>query len=1680
MRSLILILAGAVAFGPAVAATADPAVPTASSAATLSLSDDQHTVASPDGSIEFQIDVIEGHLNYAVVRDGDTEIVAPSGMGFVLANPTADLREGLEIESTATDSVDETWTPAWGADAQVRNHYNELTVNTLHAATGIRLSVVIRVFDDGFGFRYVFPQQAVLGAFDVMDEFSEFTLPESSIAYFVPSGTDWNADEQHYRSALLPQVAHAQTPITLTEGSDLVMSLHEADLTDYPAMRAYRVADVPGRMYSNLVPLPGGVKAKLDVTDDAFATPWRTITIGRNAGDLAESHLIENLNDPCEICTVDSDGDGIDDTADWIDPGTYVGVWWELQRRATTWTAGPNHGATTERVKEYIDLAVEAGAKYVLAEGWNVNAGGSWTNQDFLTPNADFDLEEVLDYAEQNGVGYVMHNETRGYVDYYEQHLEEIFSTYHDLGVHAIKTGYATRFELGGVNRSHADQEAVRHYQRVIDMAARYEININAHEAIKPTGLARTYPNMMTGEGIAGMEQENYKGANGNPPIQKTILPFTRWIGGPADYTPGIVNPTWDPANLNTRVQSTVANQLALYTLFFSPLQMLADTPENYAGNPIAFEYLKDMPTTWDQSLFPSAVIGEHVVAARRSGDIWYMGAVTNAEDRTVAVPLTFLDEGQAYFAEVYSDAQTTSWQANPALVERTEVIVTSADTLNMSMVAGGGQALKLTPATPEQIEETPALADGSLEFSDDLDYRVIDGYLEISGSIVNAGAVIAAADVYLRDVEMSPKVVRVGPQEEVAFELRVKIGDLVMDEFQHLVVIDTQGNELAEVPMAVLEFPDASWLGELSALVESNDLDPGVAALMEIQINEAIAAASEYDRVGLTRALQSLRLSYVAVGYDYASEAAGDLVEGWLTTWLPKPYAAFLALDELRKVEADQALHSAILDDLRQAALDVTRAKIRQDGDSFDDALATLRQLAPAVPATYGTLRAALNSQTMEPKLVEAEAGALTGGTRVNAEHPGYTGTGFVRDLTKVDACVTWAEDVVPAGDYSISFRFANGMVVEPLDRTLTASAGGESQRVLFPNQSLSLDDPQRWRRWASTDPIAITHVPGQPLSLCFQEGDSGNINFDSITLTSRFDVVTRDNVVANPQVDLTVSSESEMSDAGWYNAEVNIDVTTETEDTLVQWRTDDGVWATGSEATVELTTDGTHVVHARAVAQDEVSPTVTRTVRIDQTAPVSRAVFNRDSRQVSLAAADQGAGLDYIEYRLIGDDEFAEYTDPVSVTAAAGAIVVRSVDLAGNIEDEYTVTFPAADDQGAATLLSASTRNAQIPFGATAQVDVKVQAEALIPTGQVALVDTNTSEVLANATLTDGKAVLSYDPAAVGSYEWTVVYEGDTEFQGSQDDVALTVVRAASELSVTTDATSIPVGTGFKATVELDGAGVAAGDKVLITADGTQVAEVSVDEAGRAEVALTSAALPVGTVAIAAEFVGSDNAEPAVASTTLRVTQPVTATSVSLSGPTSMVAMGDAPIYRVTVARADRATAQGRVELLVNDTVVAAPALTGGAVSIPLRDSSIFQAGTVRVTARYLGATDAQASQTRQPLSLTITKARPKTVKVKVKAKKVRRGKAVVVRVRVGKLNNGRVLSGQVVLRANGKRVGKATVSSAKATTVKIKLKPKHTRKKNVKLRARFVPTDKSTVKALKSKVKKVKVRR
>jgi len=1284
-----LLLCSALALTGLVAGTATAVAPAPAAApAAAGLRLDGDVVSSPDGTLRANVGLVDGRLTYEVVRDGGTTVVAPSGLGFTLRRPALDLRSGMSVLSVERAEVDETWTPAWGTASRVRNHANELTVHTRHEASGALLDVVFRVFDDGVGFRYHFPQHEALGAdFVVSAEASEFALPADMTAYYLAAGTDWNADEKHYQTVPLPQVPTAQTPITTSRADGLFVTVHEADLTDFPSMTLKRDDAVPGKLVSELIALPGADRDKAVVPLGAagFDTPWRTLTVGRQAGDLAESHLIENLNDACAICDVDSDGDGVDDTTEWIEPATYTGVWWELQRRDTTWFAGPDHGATTARVKQYIDLAAAAGAKHVLAEGWNTNAGNNWTDQDFTTPQADFDLDEVLSYAASKGVNYIAHNETRGFVDYYDQNLERIFSFYEDKGIHAIKTGYATRFQLGGVNRSHYDQEAVRHYQRVIDAAAAHGITVNAHEAIKPTGLSRTYPNMMSGEGVAGMEMQNYMGANGNPPAQATILPFTRFMGGPADYTPGVLNVTWDPAALNTRVQTTATAQLALYTTFYSPLQMLADTPENYALFPEAFDYLKDMPATWDESRVDAA-IGDSTVTARRSGESWYVGAITDENDRNLAIPLDFLDAGTTYVAEIYSDTADTTWRGNPLPMEVAEVLVTADTEVTAALVAGGGQAMRLRPATPEQLAALPAYDAPAPELVGDpqVSLEARTRTVVVDATVRNPGSTVGQA-VFTVDGGSATAAARVGPGAERTVTLRLAANAVPFPGTSTISVGDGLGAVTDSADVDLLPEVDESDRAALRELVASGGLDAERGAAAEQYLARAENRQARGDFAGTQRAMQGLRLLADRSARSVASDAAGAAISELTAPFVGEATGLFAALRAVRALEASGEVDAEAVAALRSALSGAaTQAVTGADAAARSAIGAAATQatgLAGSGPALT-TLRSVLDGLRQADVRLEAESGTKLNGAANTTEHAGYTGTGFVKGLTKVGAGVTVTGNLPAAIDYDVSVRFGNGMTIAPLDRQLTLTLNDlPGAKVQFANQG---QDADRWKRWALTQAGTFRLRSGANIAtLAWVGDDTGNVNVDHLLLRPSLGTLA-DAFVDDLTAPVVATELSPQPADVWSPVPVTVAAgSTDAADTApdTEVSLDEGAWSPYA-GPVLVGDDGLHTVAVRSLdAAGNLSDPTVHTIGVDPSAPSLAFDLDEGSRSVTVATADEVSGIAATEYR-VGDGAWLPYVAPVGLPrGSASQLRARTRDLAGNTTSALLRVSAAGD---------------------------------------------------------------------------------------------------------------------------------------------------------------------------------------------------------------------------------------------------------------------------------------------------------------------------------------------------------------------------------------------------------------
>ncbi len=649
------------------------------------------TVASPDGRIVVSIDVSEdGRPGYAVSFD-EEEIVRPSVLGLVFrGGPNLDT--GLSIVDESTASSDTTWEQPWGERRLVRDHYNELLVTFAASEPARRFAVRFRVHNDGLGFRYEVPEQDAFGKVTIDDELTEFRLPVDAMAWWTPA-RGFNRYEYHTRKLPVIDITLANTPATFLLADGTHVSLHEAALVDY-AGYVLEQRD-HGVLKTNLTPRSDGAKVK---TTAPFVTPWRTIQVAPEATGLLNSSLILNLNEPNKLGDVS-----------WVEPGKYIGIWWAMHLGLRTWGSGPTHGATTEEAKRYIDFAAEHGFSGVLVEGWNTGWDGNWIENgavfSFTESYPDFDLEDVAAYALEKGTRLVGHHETSGHISNYEAQMDDAFELYGSVGVRQVKTGYVAhggnlqRVDENGelIKEWHDGQVAVDHFIRVLESAAKHKISINTHEPVKATGLRRTYPNWITREGARGQEY-NSAWPLPNRVDHNVNLVYTRVLGGPIDFTPGIFDLQHQGADSNRRVQSTLAHQLALYVVLYSPVQMAADLPENYLERPDAFQFIKDVPADWEESIAVAGEVGDYVVFARkdRNSDDWYVGAITDETSRRVEVPLGFLDEGRRYTATIYRDGDDAHWESQPLSLAIERESVNSATTLTLPLAAGGGAAVRI------------------------------------------------------------------------------------------------------------------------------------------------------------------------------------------------------------------------------------------------------------------------------------------------------------------------------------------------------------------------------------------------------------------------------------------------------------------------------------------------------------------------------------------------------------------------------------------------------------------------------------------------------------------------------------------------------------------------------------------------------------------------------------------------------------------------------------------------------------------------------------------------------------------------------------------------------------------------------------------------------------------------
>ena len=651
--------------------------------------------SSPSGELNFTLNAQGSQLTWQADWRGET-IVSPSTLGLIFKTGR-DLNENLTITSVTNTTADETWEQPWGERQFVRDHHNELAAEITFEDGSPAFILRARIYDDGLGFRYEVPDT---GYREITDELTEFRIDPAAKTWWIPAA-GWNRYEELYHETELEAVPRAHTPITLElPDQGPFLSIHEAALVDYAGMWLNQRRH--GTLEADLAPWSDGTKVKVK---GAFNTPWRTLQVSDSAAGLANSDLILNLNEPNALGDIS-----------WAEPSKYIGIWWCMHINECTWGSGEKHGATSERTRAYIDFAAEHGFDGVLVEGWNFGWDGDWFSNgeifSFTEAYSDFDIEALASYAKERGVYLIGHHETSGAITNYEEQMADAYALYKSLGIPAIKTGYVadggeiTRRDANGkvYKEWHDGQYAVNHHLRALQLAAKHKIAINAHEPVKDTGLRRTYPNAFSREGARGQEY-NAWGQPPNDPAHTTILPFTRMLSGPMDFTPGIFDLNFGKSvEEDPRVQTTLAKQLALYVLLHSPIQMAADLPRNYEARPEAFEFIKQVPVDWSESIMLDGYPGKFAVMARkdRNSENWYVGAVSDEDSRTLSLPLTFLEAG-TYRARIHQDGASADWLTNPYEFEISDQLVSATETLSIRLAPGGGAAISFRPIEEEQ-----------------------------------------------------------------------------------------------------------------------------------------------------------------------------------------------------------------------------------------------------------------------------------------------------------------------------------------------------------------------------------------------------------------------------------------------------------------------------------------------------------------------------------------------------------------------------------------------------------------------------------------------------------------------------------------------------------------------------------------------------------------------------------------------------------------------------------------------------------------------------------------------------------------------------------------------------------------------------------------------------------------
>ena len=676
---------------------------------------------SPDGRLLMEFEIKDGVPVYQLSYD-DKAVIKESKLGLELKD-AHDLIGEFQLTNAETSSFDETWQPVWGEWKEIRNHYNELAVTLVQDGTEHVMLVRFRLFNDGLGFRYEFPEQDKLTYFVIKEERTQFTMAGDHNAFWIPG--DYDTQEYDYTESKLSEIRSlmdkaitpnasqtpfsetgVQTALMMKSDDGLYINLHEAALIDYSCMHL-NLDDKNLIFESHLTPDARGDKGYMQTP---CTSPWRTVIVSDNAADILMSNITLNLNEPCAY-----------DDVTWIEPVKYIGVWWEMITGKGSWaytdlpsvklgqtdysktTPNDTHSANNTKVKRYIDFAAEHGFDAVLVEGWN-EGWEDWFGKskdyvfDFVTPYPDFDVEMLRDYAKSKGVRLMMHHETSGSVRNYERHMDKAYQFMADNNYNSVKSGYVGDIIPRG--EYHYGQWLVNHYQYALEKAAEYKVMVNAHEAVRPTGLCRTYPNLIGNESARGTEYEAFGGNNVN---HTTILPFTRLIGGPMDYTPGIFEPDVSQYNPNngSRVRTTIARQLALYVTMYSPLQMAADLPETYAKHMDAFQFIKDVAIDWDDTKVLEAEPGDYITFARKEkgSSSWFIGRTNDDQVRTSKIKFDFLTPGKKYIATVYADAKDAHWETNSKAYEIRKYVVTSKSKLSQQCAAGGGYAISIIEA---------------------------------------------------------------------------------------------------------------------------------------------------------------------------------------------------------------------------------------------------------------------------------------------------------------------------------------------------------------------------------------------------------------------------------------------------------------------------------------------------------------------------------------------------------------------------------------------------------------------------------------------------------------------------------------------------------------------------------------------------------------------------------------------------------------------------------------------------------------------------------------------------------------------------------------------------------------------------------------------------------------------